>query len=79
MGAKISSAAEDANGKAKEGRGAVMDDDRLEAGGHADQVSANAKQAQRARCGGPPTAAPSWERAPRRDLAAGSRRSYVVP
>ena len=79
MGDKISSAAQDANGKAKEGREAVMDDDRLEAGGHADQLSANAKQAQRARRGGPPTAAPGRERAPRRDLAAGNRRSHVVP
>lgn len=42
---KISNAAEDAKGKAKEGIGKATDNEDLEAEGHMDQAKANAKQA----------------------------------
>ena len=45
LGDKISNAAEEAKGKAKEGLGEATDNDRLKAEGHADQASANVKQA----------------------------------
>lgn len=47
MGAddKIRNAAEEAGGKVKEGLGKVTDNERLEAEGKADQVSADIKQA----------------------------------
>ena len=45
IGDKISNAAEEAKGKAKEGVGEATDNDRLKAEGHADQASANLKQA----------------------------------
>ena len=45
MDDKISNAAEDLKGKAKEATGKVTDNERLEAEGKADQSSANIKQA----------------------------------
>jgi uncharacterized protein YjbJ (UPF0337 family) len=47
MGAddKIRNAAEEAGGKVKEGLGKATDNERLEAEGQADQVSADIKQA----------------------------------
>jgi len=42
---KISNAAEEAKGKGKEALGDATDDDRMKAEGHADQASANMKQA----------------------------------
>ena len=45
MDDKISNAAEDLKGKAKEATGKVTDNERLEAEGEADQTKANLKQA----------------------------------
>ena len=42
---KIKNAAEEAAGKVKEATGKATDNDKLEAEGHTDQTSANAKQA----------------------------------
>jgi len=42
---KIRNAAEEAKGKVKEGLGKATDNERLEAEGHADQTSADLKQA----------------------------------
>ncbi|MBB1514823.1 CsbD family protein [Tessaracoccus sp. MC1679] len=42
---KISNAAQEAAGKVKEGVGKATDNERLEAEGHADQASADVKQA----------------------------------
>ena len=42
---KVSNAAEEAKGKVKEGAGKATGNERLEAEGHADQASANIKQA----------------------------------
>ena len=44
LGDKISNAAEDLGGKAKEAAGNVTDNDRLKAEGQADQVKADAKK-----------------------------------
>ncbi|MBD8058136.1 CsbD family protein [Cellulomonas sp. JH27-2] len=45
LGDKISNAAEDAKGKAKEATGKATDDEKLEAEGQADQSKADLKQA----------------------------------
>ena len=45
MDDKISNAAEDLKGKAKEATGKATDNERLEAEGEADQTKANLKQA----------------------------------
>ena len=45
LGDKISNAAEDAKGKAKEATGSAKDDDSLKAEGKGDQTSASAKKA----------------------------------
>ena len=45
LGDKISNAAEDLTGKAKEATGKVTDNERLEAEGKADQSKADLKQA----------------------------------
>lgn len=45
IGDKISNAAEDAQGKFKEGAGKATDNERLEAEGKADQASSDVKQA----------------------------------
>ncbi|MFK5583396.1 MULTISPECIES: CsbD family protein [unclassified Serinicoccus] len=45
IGDKISNAAEQAKGKAKEAYGDATDNERVEAEGQADQTSANAKKA----------------------------------
>ncbi|HSP61205.1 MAG TPA: CsbD family protein [Ornithinimicrobium sp.] len=45
LGDKISNAAEDAKGKAKEGVGDATDNERMEAEGKGDQMSASAKKA----------------------------------
>lgn len=45
IGDKISNAAQDAKGKAKEGAGKATGDERLEAEGKGDQLSAKAKKA----------------------------------
>ncbi|SDR77358.1 CsbD family protein [Paraoerskovia marina] len=45
IGDKISNAAEDAQGKIKEGAGKASDNERLEAEGKADQASSDVKQA----------------------------------
>jgi uncharacterized protein YjbJ (UPF0337 family) len=45
LGDKIENAAEDMQGKAKEGAGKATDDERLEAEGKADQSKADLKQA----------------------------------
>ncbi|NUT72726.1 CsbD family protein [Pseudarthrobacter sp. C4D7] len=44
LGDKISNAAEDLGGKAKEAAGNATDNDRLKAEGQADQVKADAKK-----------------------------------
>ncbi|BCW55856.1 CsbD family protein [Arthrobacter sp. FX8] len=44
LGDKISNAAEDLGGKAKEAAGTATDNDRLKAEGQADQVKADAKK-----------------------------------
>lgn len=44
LGDKISNAAEDMGGKAKEAAGKATDNDRLKAEGQADQVKADAKK-----------------------------------
>jgi uncharacterized protein YjbJ (UPF0337 family) len=44
IGDKISNAAEEAGGKAKEATGRATDNERLEAEGHGDQASANVKK-----------------------------------
>ncbi|MBX7444784.1 MULTISPECIES: CsbD family protein [Micrococcaceae] len=44
LGDKISNAAEDLGGKAKEATGNATDNDRLKAEGQADQVKADAKK-----------------------------------
>jgi uncharacterized protein YjbJ (UPF0337 family) len=44
LGDKISNAAEDAKGKAKEATGDLTDNERLQAEGQADQLSADVKQ-----------------------------------
>lgn len=44
IGDKISNAAEEAKGKAKEGTGRATDDERLETEGQADQGKADLKQ-----------------------------------
>ncbi|MFK5635517.1 MULTISPECIES: CsbD family protein [unclassified Ornithinimicrobium] len=45
LGDKISNAAEDAKGKAKEGFGDATDNERMEAEGRAEQAEAEAKKA----------------------------------
>ena len=45
LGDKISNAAQDAKGKAKEGAGKAIDNEQMEAEGKVDQVSSSAKQA----------------------------------
>lgn len=45
LGDKISNAAEDAKGKVKEGVGDATDNERMEAEGKGDQMSASAKKA----------------------------------
>jgi uncharacterized protein YjbJ (UPF0337 family) len=42
---KVDNKAEEVGGKVKEGVGKATDDEQLEAEGHADQASANVKQA----------------------------------
>ena len=44
LGDKISNAAEDLGGKAKEAAGKATDNERLEAEGHGDQTAAKAKK-----------------------------------